>query len=285
MSFFDQAYDAMSWQEVCYRLPSELAVNALRRRVTNLDTLKMFFENVGGQCANTKALKDHVNDLIAATTLDDLFVAFDEAAQPTLFNWMTSANRDRLKSYDPAKLSLKLLFNLTNSKDSAALEAIMDKILAGDFNQGHIRSVLSKTDDSIVAPLLAKMAVDKRPEVRAMLLSVPGSNANKVSEMQKVIGLKALAKCASMPLTAINMLSLASFATLRAGERLIALDRYLDCFSLYHKQQAFTTAPSEEELRMLLFAGCIEQNDLVNKLLERYRNITEADEPEQKEEE
>ena len=47
MSIFDQAYDNMSWQEVCYRLPGDLAVNALKRRVNNLDTLKMFFDNVG----------------------------------------------------------------------------------------------------------------------------------------------------------------------------------------------------------------------------------------------
>ena len=47
MSFFDQAYDEMSWQEICYRLPSELAIDALQRRINNLDTLRMFFDNVG----------------------------------------------------------------------------------------------------------------------------------------------------------------------------------------------------------------------------------------------
>ena len=46
MSFFDQAYDDMSLEEVCYRLPSDLAVNALKRRVTNLDTLMSFIEKV-----------------------------------------------------------------------------------------------------------------------------------------------------------------------------------------------------------------------------------------------
>ena len=286
MSFFDSAYDAMSWNEVCYRLPSELSVNALKRRVTNLDTMVMFFDNVGGQGAiNVKPLKDHVNELIAATSLDDLFAAFGEDKQPVLFNWMTAANKERFKSYDKSKLSLKFLFNLTNSKDAETLTAIMDKVLGeAELNTGHVRAVLSKTDDSIVAPLLSKLAVDKRPEVRAMLLSVPGSNADKVSEMQKVIGLKALAKCATSPITAVNMLSMGAFANLRPKERLVALERYLDCFPLYHKMAAFSPAPLEEELKMLLFAGCIEQNDLVVKLMERYKQITEAEEPEEKEE-
>ena len=286
MSLFDAAYDAMSWNEVCYRLPGELAVSALKRRVTNLDTLMMFFDNVGGQGAiSVKALKDHVNELIAATSVDDLFAAFDETKQPTLFNWMTTANRERFKSYDASKLSLKLLFNLTNSKDGPALEAILDKVLAEqELNTAHIRSVLSKTDDSIVAPLLGKLAVDKRPEVRAMLVAVPGSNADKVSELQKVIGLKAVAKCVENPLVAVNMMSLTAFSTMRPKERLVALERYLGCFPLYHKVAAFNPAPLEEEFKMLLFAGCIEENDLVTKLLEQYKQITVDDEPEVKEE-
>jgi len=285
MSFFDQAYDVMSWKEVCYRLPSELAVNALKRRVTNLDTLKMFFDNVGSQPATIKDIKNHVNTLLASVSLDDIFNTFDAKYHPTLFNWMTSENTNRFKGYDPTKLGLKFLFNITGAKDQAALEAIMDKVLIEpELNLAHVRSVLSKADDSCVAPLINKISVDTRPEVRACLLSVPGSNSYKVSELQKIIGLKALAKCASSPLGAINVLSLTAFASLRPAERMICLERYLACFPVYQKIPAFDPSPSEEELKIILFAGCIEQNDLVTRLLERYKQITKMDPPKEEEE-
>lgn len=285
MSIFDAAYDAMSWQEVCYRLPSELAINALKRRITNLDTLKMFFDNLGSKISSIKPLKDHVNSIISSVKLDDMFATFDASYHPMLFNWMTSENAARFKEADPAKLGLKFLFNLTGSKDQAGLEAIMDKVLAEDLNLSHVRAVLSKADDTCVAPLLSKISVDVRPEVRAMLLSVPGSNSYKVSELQKIIGLKALAKCSSSPLNGINMLGLNVFASLRPAERMICLERYLDCFPLYRKIPAFEPAPSEEELKILLFAGCIEENDAVTKILEKYKQITEMDPPKEDEEE
>ena len=281
MSFFDQAYDAMSWQEVCYRLPSDLAVNALKRRITNLDTLKMFFDNVGNQPSGVKPLKDHVNELLTANTIDDIFNAFGEPEyQPILFNWMNADNSKRFKGFDPTKLGLKFLFNLTDSKDQAGLDAIMDKVLAEpELSLAHVKSVLSKADDSVVAPLVNKLSLDARPEVRVCLLSVPGSNSYKVSELQKIIGLKALAKCASNPLTAVNILSMNAFSSLRPAERMIALERYLDCFPVYHKMAAFDPMPSEEEFKIILFAGCIEQNDTVNKILERYKQITEQEPP------
>ncbi|MFA5024260.1 MAG: hypothetical protein WC523_04850 [Patescibacteria group bacterium] len=285
MSFFDQAYDAMTWQEVCYRLPSELAISALKRRVTNLDTLKMFFDNVGTQPANIKQLKEHVNSVLSSEKIDDVFNNFDSTYHPTLFNWMTKENSDRFKAVDLSKLGLKFLFNLTDSKDQAGLDAIMDKVLSEDINSAHIRSVLSKADDKCVAPLLNKLSVDVRPEVRACLLCVPGSNSDKVSELQKIIGLKALAKCTSSPLNAVNMLGLGVFSSLRPAERMVALERYLDCFPNYHKMPAFIPAPSEEELRIILFAGCLTENESTNKIMEKYKLITEADQPKDEEEE
>ena len=155
MGFFDQAYDEMSWKEVCYRLPSELAISALKRRITNLDTLRMFFDNLGSQPSSIKDLKDHVNSILSGESLDDIFAMFEEKYHPTLFTWMTQDNITRFKSYDPTKLSLKFLFNVTDSKDQAGLEAIFDKIIAEqEVNQNQLRSVLRKTDDKCLPPLL-----------------------------------------------------------------------------------------------------------------------------------
>ncbi len=284
MSFFDQAYDDMSWQEVCYRLPSELAVNALKRRITNLDTLKICFDNLGNQPSTIKALKDHVNVVLSGAKIDDIFTTFDETYHPVLFNWMTQDNINRFKTYDPSKLGMKLLFNLTDSKDQDGLNAIMDKILAEpEFNQAHLRSVLRKADDKCVMGMLNKVVQDPRPEVRVCVLSVPGlSNKETVSDLQKIIGLKALAKCASsQPLKTINVLNISVFNSLRPLERLTALEKYLSYFPVYKKVAAFDPAPSEEEFQMILFAGCIEHNDKVTKLHELYKQITQMDPPNQ----
>jgi len=284
MSIFDTAYDAMTWEEVCYRLPGELSVSALKRRITNLDTLKMFFDHVGHQPSRVPPLKEHINTLIASTKIDDLLNTFDQNYHPTLFNWMTPANAKRFKEADPSKLGLKFLFNLTDSKDQAGLEAIMDKILAEpELVQSHLRSVLSRADDSCVSPLLTKLSLDVRPEVRAALLSIPGSNAYKVSDLQKIIGLKALAKCPSSPLKSVNILGITAFSALKPAERLTCLERYMECFPTYHKMQVFDTVPSEEEITLLLFAGCLDQNERVTKVLDRYKKITEMDPPKESE--
>lgn len=287
MSFFDQAFDEMSWQEICYRLPSDLAVNALKRRITNLDTLKMFFDNAGTQPSGVKALKEHANVILSGATLDDIFNTFDAKYHPTLFSWMTQDNIDRFKSYDPNKLGLKFLFNIADSKDQAALDAIMDKILAEQtFNQAHLRSVLRKADDKCLASLLDKIIKDARPEVRANILCVPGlTNKEMVSDLYKTLGLKALAKCTGFqPIAAINVMSMNVFSNLKPMERLTALEKYLSYFPVYQKVKVFDPAPSDEEFQMILFAGCIEHNDKVTKLLEQYKQITEADPPAKEEE-
>jgi hypothetical protein len=282
MSFFDQAYDEMSWQEICYRLPSELAISALQRRVTNLDTLKMFFDNAGNQPGTIKQLKDHVNSIISSATLDDIFAMFDAKYHPVLFNWLTQDNIDRIKTYDPAKLSLKFLFNITDSKDQAGLQSIMGKILAEpEFSSSNLSAVLRKADDKCLAILLDTITKDVRPEVRAHILSISGlSNKEMVSDLQKVIGLKAFAKCTSdRPLSSINVLNMNAFGNLRPLERIVALERYLGYFPQYSKVKAFETEPSDEEFQMILFAGCLEYNDRVNKLHELYKRITKEDPP------
>lgn len=287
MSFFDQMYDEMTWQEVCYRLPSELAINALRRRITNLDTLKMFFENVGTQPSGVNELKDHVNNLISDEDVDDILDTFDSDFHPTLFNWLSSSNVARVKDHDPDKLSTKFLFNLTDSKDKDGLKGIFRRILDDDPTQSQMRAVLRKADDVCLPPLLDMLMKDKRPEIKACLLSIPGlTNSELVNDHQKVIGLKAFAKCEGYkPLDSINRLSVNIFSALRPKERIDVLGRYLDYFPNYGRINPFDPEPSEEEFQMILFAGCVEYNDEINKINEKYKLITDTDPPSEPEEE
>ncbi len=282
MSFFDQAYDDMSWQEICYRLPGDLAISAIVRRITNLETLRMFFDNVGTQATSVHDIKEHINVVVADAKLDDIFEEFDVKYHPTLFNWLTQTNIDRLKEHDPDKLSTKFLFNITDADDSEGLQSVFGRILEETTpGQSQIRAVLRKADDTCLAPLLDTLLKDSRPEVRACILCVPGLTNNElVSDHQRVIGLKAFAKCAgARPLNTVNTLSIKAFSGLRPLERLTALERYLGYFPHYQRVSAFNPMPTEEEFKMILFAGCIEYNDLVTKINEMYKKITQMDPP------
>lgn len=280
MSFFDQAYDEMSWEEVCYRLPSDLAVASLKRRVSNLDTIRMLFENVGSAPAVVNALKSHVNDILNGEDPDDILDLFAEDYEKVLFAWLDESNRKRVRDHDPDKLSLKFLFNTTDSDDKSGLTTVLDKVLAESVvNQSHLRAVLNKADDIVFGSMIDKIVRDSRPEVRVSLLSIGGSsNRAMISDHQRVMGLKALSKCSSRPPT-MNILPIHVFAELRPLERLNALEAYFNYFPVYKKVKAFDPAPSKEEFDMILFAGCIEHNDRVTKLNEKYRLITEADPP------
>jgi len=289
MSFFDQAYDEMSWQEVCYRLPSELAVNAIKRRVNNLETLRMLFDNVGSQPSSIKPLKEHINSIVSDEDPDDILDAFGaDDYERVLFTWLDSNNRDRLRHHDVDKLSTKFLFNVTGADDRDGLKIIMDRVLKEDpVNQSHLRSVLNKSDDTHFPTLLDSILKDSRPEVRVCVLGVSGmTNKGMISDLQKTIGLKALAKCGGyQPVGSMMVLNVDVFSNLKPLERLDALEKYLSYFPRYKKVKAFDPVPSQEEFDMILFAGCIEHNDKVTKLNQIYKEVTEMDPPSEDEEE
>lgn len=281
MSLFDQVYDEMSWVEVCNRLPSDLAINALKRRVNNLDTLRMLIDNIGNKASNIPALKTHINDIISDHDVDEILNTFESKYHPSLFAWLEKSNVDRIKKEAKDKLDTVFLFNLTDSDDQSTLEEIMDRVLQEpDLKTSRVLSVLRKSDDKCLAPLLDKIIKDKRPEVRACILSVSGfRNTGLVSDHQKVIGLKALTKCGSYNLVPIgDRLGINVFSNLRPFERLKALEYYMTCFPKFKKVKVFDPEPTEEEFKMILFAGCIEHNDLVAKLNKTYEEITKLSE-------
>jgi hypothetical protein len=280
MSFFDAAYDEMSWQEVCYRLPSELAINALKRRINNLDTVKMFIDNVGSQPKGIKPLKEHVNIILSAEKPEDIYDKLGGANEATLFEWLDDSGRERIKEANKDKLTLKFLFNTVKGSDGDGIKAILSRVLAEpDLNTSHVRHVFSKADDDFLPEMVDMLIKDPRPEARVCILSIPGrTNKDIMGEYQKIIGLKALAKCAdSHPIAAISVLSIDAFKSLRPGERLTALERYLEYFPRFRKIPAFSPMPAKEELDLILFAGCIEFNEQVERINKMYDEITTLD--------
>lgn len=283
MSFFDQMYDEMSWKEVCCRLPNKMAVNAINRRINNLETLRMFFENIGKQPNSIKEIKQHINDIVRSESSEDVLDLFAEKHERTLFDWMDEENIKRLRDGNKDKLSLKFLFNSTNGDDRDGMIAIMDKILsAKEFIASHLRSVINKVSDRNLNPVLDMMIKDDRPEVRVCVLEAgTHGNYDLIGDRYKTIGLKAMAKCDSdKPLPGINRLSVNIFSNLKPLERLLALEKYFGYFPKYKKIMPFNPSSSAEEFETILFSGCMLHFERVNKLKEEYNKITTLDPPE-----
>jgi hypothetical protein len=287
MGFFDQAYDNLSWEQVCFRLPSELAVSALKRRITNIDTLATFFENCGTKSNAIKELKVYINSILNAYSAVDILTKFDEAQHPTLFGWVDDANKNRLKTDASASIPTKLLFNMTGDKDAAGLGEILDRVLKEpELKQSAVLSVLHKADYTIFPQLINRVVRDVRPEVRCLVLSV-GTEAKRkmLGSNTLLVGLKALAKSTAEGTRQTDLQDFNLFAQLKAGERLAALKKYLAQFPTYHKCSAFTANPTDEEMDFVLFAGCIDQNDLVVELKTMYNQITKDNKPAEEEDE
>ena len=147
MSFFDSAFDQMSFSEVSFRLPSEIAVRALQRRIINLDTLLSFFAICGNNSTGVPELKKHINTVLNSSSAKDILAKFEEKYHPTLFSWIDDANKARLKKDGASALNTKLLFNMTDGKDAEGLESILDSILAEkELKQASVLSVLQKAE-------------------------------------------------------------------------------------------------------------------------------------------
>jgi hypothetical protein len=312
MSIFDKAYDEMTMTQICSRLPGELAVRALRRRILNLDTLFSFVEVNGISNTNIKELKNHINDIFANSSLDDIFNTFKQDLHPTLFQWLNADNTKRIKTDAKDKLTTTFRFNLTDSDDVVELSDILEKVLSediqnivpiidpncadctamgnvcgvhcppiGENSSKRIRAILEKANTAVFQTLADRVLSDKRAEVRASVLGLFNSKNNRsLTDNQNIIALKAFAKMAdTSSLRAIKTLNYRVFTELRPLERLTALQRYLGYFPEYRKLLVFEPMPSLEEFKFLLFSCTVEHYEKVQALINQFRNITELDPP------
>ena len=312
MSIFDKAYDEMSMAQVCSRLPGELSIRALKRRILNLDTLYSFIEINKHAHNNVQELKWLVNGILASASLDEIFEKFKPEAHPVLFQWLDDSNTKRIKDNAKDKLTTTFRFNLTDSTDEAELSSIMDKVLAEDLqgivntmdpncqdctslgeacdnhyvaptsenSSKRIRAVLDKASPDVFKTLVEKVLADKRPEVKASVLGVVGSrNRRTLTDNQMLIALKAFAKADTSSLRSVKTLSYSIFAELRPLERLAALEKYFAYYPEYRKLEVFDPMPTLEEFKFLLFSCTVEHYERVETLISRFRNITELDPP------
>ena len=284
---FDNAYDEMSWGEICCRLPGELAVKAVKRRILNLETLSMFFDAVGRQPQNANDIKMHINGLIENSSLDDIFDAIDQAKHPILFNWLDDRNIKRIKEGAQDKLSTVFKFNLANDSDEEILLSILDEILSeqidsiGSGSSSRIRAVLEKADVNVFNKMAQTVLKDSRPEVRASVLGINNhKNMQSLTHMERMVALKAFAKLPNTStLPHVGRLDFKLFAELKPLERLGALEMYLNYFPNYKKISPFAPMCTEQEFHFLLFAESIAFHDRVVALNNKFKDITEMDPP------
>jgi hypothetical protein len=118
-----------------------------------------------------------------------------------------------------------------------------------------------------------------KPEATSVLLSVRSSHFEMLSDMQRVMALKAFAKSTNPTKGAVTKLDFRLFTELNPRERLTAFSRYLDFFPQHKHIEVFYPSPSNEELEAALFSGCIEFNDEVNEIWKKYNAIVNDNPP------
>ena len=195
-----------------------------------------------------------------------------------LFGWLNDKNKKELTAKGRDHFTIEFLFNLTSPDDHEQLNYILDKVIK-DNDVPKISSVLRKVDTEYFQNMVSKILTNDKPEIRSLVLSVAGKNSETISEHQKMIGLKAFAKLPESFAGSgyINKLDFKLFKELKPLERIMALDRYLNYFPTYRKVKVFDPEPTEDEMNLILFAGCFQFNDLVEKIVEKYNKITKLE--------
>jgi len=282
--FINKIYDDMELQDVVCRLPADLAVSAIKRRITDIEQLfELFITPDGGSANKCKDMKVYANSIISNTGVDKLFETFETKHHPVLFKWLNDTNSTRLLNEGKQHLTIEFLYNLSAKDDLAGMTYVLDRTLAEpEPSVSKITTVLNSVESNIFQALLNKIIKDTRPEVRSSVLSIHNPhNGGGVSEHQKMVGLKALAKLPSSVKGSghIMPLNFTLFQNLRPLERIMALDRYLNYFPLYKKIKCFDPKPTEQEFKDILFAGAFQYNDLTEEITKRYKAITEDDDP------
>jgi hypothetical protein len=275
----NQAYDEMELDEVICRLPSEFAIGSIKRRIDTVDKLKTLFNTRDAGGASTcDEIKDHINEIISSSSVDDIFNTLTPDYHPTLFGWLNDINRNRLLQDGKDKLTIKFIFNLTKSDDLDGMRYILNRVLAeNNPSISKIISILNKIDKVYFQQLVDPIIKDSRPRVKSSILSVhKRSNVDTISDHQKMIALKAFAKIPASEESSrhIQPMDFKLFQNLKPLERIMALDRYLNYFPKYRKIKVFDPEPTQDELDSILFAGCFQYNDVIEDIVKKYNAIT-----------
>lgn len=282
--FMDKIYDDMDLKEVICRLPGELAVKAIKRRIKKADDLTSFFEAAAVEKETSKCeeVRNHLNDIVKKySDIKEVISAVSEVYHPVLHGYLNDGNKKRLLEEGAEKLSIQFHFNLTNSKDISGMKRVLNRILLDAHPQiSQVLSVLNKIDPVHFQEIANTILSDQRANIRSSILHVYNEfNYKTISEHQKMIALKAFAKIPSSEEgpKGIQPIDFKLFKSMKPLERLLALDRYLSYFPVYQKRKAFNPEPTKEDFEAILFAGCFEYYDLVEGITNKYKAITEEE--------
>lgn len=282
-SFVDQIYDEMNLQEIICRLPSELAVSALKRRINSADKFNDFFKaaQVEEETSKCEQVVKYLNDIVYKYDIPYILSVVNEEYHPILHGYLNDKNKERFLKDGADKLSIKFLFNLTDNSDLPGMRKVLNRILSEvEPSRSQILTVLNRIPVNHFQSLLEMILKDSRPIVRSCVISVFNkSNYETVSEHQKMIGLKAFAKIPSSndnQTIHIQKIDFKLFESLKPLERLFALDKYLMNFPIGKGIKVFDPEPSEEDFDAILFAGCFQYYDLVESIKNKYTEINQS---------
>jgi hypothetical protein len=282
----DKIYDEMPLDDVICRLPSGLAIRAIKRRIKTVDQLADIFTFQNRMTVKIPTLKSYINALVSTLSVDEILDKVKSDNYPHLFSWLDEGNSKRILKEGKDKLSIEFIFNLTDAKDIDGLLFILDRILSDAAPKlSKIASVLNKIDLKHFLQLIDVVLADKRDYVRTAILATRWEAYQLLSKTQKMVAVKALAKLPSSCESpkGIQKINFKLFKNLKPLERIMALDKYLDYFPTFRKIKIFNPMPTEDEFKLILFAGCFEYNDLVENIVRKYKDITENEKEEEME--
>lgn len=272
-----QAYDEMKLYEVVCRLPGDYAMAALKRRVSSPAGFEKFFStpDVDG-AGKITAVKDYINEVVAGVSVASLLNDVDAKLYPKLFGWLSADNKSRILADGGNILSPEFVFNLSDKSNVDEMVFALRRVLEEpEPGVSKVTSVLNRADASCLNTLVGVVLKDARPLVVSSILSIY-SKADKITDHQKMIALKAFAKIPESQAGSrhVEPVDFRLFQDLKPLERIMALGRYLGYFSAGGRAAPFNPAPSEEDFDKILFAGAFQYNDLVEDIKKKYQAIT-----------
>lgn len=295
MGFFDDAYDEMSFKEVSFRLPSELAISSIKRRVNNTESAVEFI-NSAPKAFEFKEVKDIVNSVMVSDGFKGFFDAFKEK-EATLFKWVSKDNRANLIENHFSDIPLKLAFNMVDKNDADKMKLLFNMIIRDPESvKAQMRAIIDKASVSLKMELIDAVVKSSRDDLKIGVLETSFDKWEELVDNRTIhLCLKSLASHAikndfDVNFVPINALSFSSFDKLKPMERLASLKAYLKAVDAVKRPSGSKIKPfkediTEEQIENALFAGSVNENDLVTEIKGLFSSIVDpkkeekADEP------
>ncbi len=271
MTNVEQVFEKMSLKQIVCRLPGKHATEAFKKRINKVNKLADFLKAANRQTQSLKNIKEHINNVINDSNINELLKSMDSKHYSTLYGWLDQSNRNRFLKEGKGKLSIEFLFNLTDSSDLEGMKDIFQLILSKEQPKlSQITSVLNKINYKNVEDLIK--LINKDNLYSSLLFISNKTNFDQISDILKIKAVLSLKPNQNEYPTYIQSLNLNLFKTLNPIQRLNALDAYLSYFPKSMQIIVFNPESTIEEFN-LLFKDCSEFSDLKLKIIDTYHKI------------